>query len=253
MPSAESSVGTAVERAESGAVERLDMQSLLALAIEKDGAIEVIERLVELRNREAARQAAQAFHAAFAEFKRRCPRIPRLKRGTGFAGRDGTTQYTWYADLETIQPRVDPILLDVGLSYTWSNEATDKLVTTYCTLRHVDGHAVTSSMVLPISGPPKSSTTQASSGTRSFGKRITLSDVLGLSTSDEHDGAGGDVGEKEAVDEQQLANLEALWDEVKGKMRQGGKLFFDNFGVERLADIPATRYAEAVDMLERKR
>jgi len=242
--------------AEGRAVERpqtMDMQALIALALEKDGAVEVIERLVELRNREAERAAARAFHEAFAEFKRRCPRIPRLKRGTGFANVEtGTKEYVWYADLETIQPIVDPILFEVGLSYSWSSEATERLVTTHCTLRHVDGHSVTSSMALPVSGPPKSSVTQASSGTRSFGKRVTLSDVLGISTMDDPDGRdenGG--GGADVIDEGQLANLQALYDEVQGNL--DGKKFLEYYGIEKLADMPVKQYANAIRALERKR
>lgn len=259
MPSDEMSIGTAVEQVEGREVAPhtgMNVERLIALALEKDGAVDVIERLVELRNKEEERDAARAFHAAFAEFKARCPAIPRRKRGAGFANDAGTRSYVYYADIETIQAIVDPILLEVGLSYTWSSVATDKLVTTHCTLRHVLGHEQTSSMTLPISGPPKSSVTQASSGTRSFAKRITLSDVLGISTVDDKDGADGGQGgeeEEQPVDRDQLANLQAVWDEVAGKMRQGGRLFFNHFGVDALAKIPAARYREALDMLEQKR
>jgi len=94
------------------------------------------------------------------------------------------------------------------MSYWWSSEATDTDVITRCHLRHVAGHERTSSMSLPVTGPPKSSKTQAHAGTRSFNNRLTLSDVLGIQTTDDLDGADGDGGETLTVE--QVAEIQSL-------------------------------------------
>lgn len=213
------------------------MERLIALAIEKDGAVDVIERLAALHERELDRDAEQRFMSAFAEFRSRCPAIPRNKRGAEFAGKGGVKSHVMYAPLDTIQEVVDPILHSVGLSYWWSSEATDDRIITHCHLRHVAGHERVSAMSLPVTGPPKSSATQAHAGTRSFAKRLTLSDVLGIQTTDDVDGADG--GDVETISEYQVKELQELI--VKADRSEETVLEFAQ--VDKLEDIPVGRYA----------
>lgn len=217
----------------------MDVEKLMALAIEKEGAIEVIERLAQLRNDEMAREAEHRFGEAFAEFKRLCPPIPRTKRGAGFAGAGGVKEYVMYAPLDGIQGVVDPILNDVGLSYWWDSSASEKSVVTTCVLRHVGGHERRSAMALPVSGPPKSSVTQAHAGTRSFNKRLTLSDVLGIQTVDDVDGQ--DVGEHTAISADQLLELQEL---VNGRDVDIDR-FLEYVGVDSLKSIPEASFGMA--------
>lgn len=242
-------IGTDVVPVESGAVApagSMDVEKLMALAIEKDGAIDVIERLVELREKEMARLAEQQMGEAIAEFKRRCPRIPRNKRGSGFRTSSGTQEYVWYAPLEGIQFIVDPILHDLGLSYSWNSTASSDSVVTTCVLRHVSGAERKSSMALPVSGPPKSSSTQAHAGTRTFNKRLTLSDVLGITTCDDADGQDGDSGE--TIDDEQLAEIRALVQRKNVNIDR----FLEFVGVESLRDITVATYGMAMRTLEAK-
>lgn len=228
----------------------MDVQKLMEQAIAKDGdgGVELMERLMDLRDRELAHQAERAFHEAFAQFKRTCPPIPRDKKGASFATQDGASrEWVMYAPLETIQRIVDPLLFDLGFSYSWDSKATEKSVLTTCTLRHVSGHSVTSSMTLPISGPPKSSVTQASAGTRTFAKRLTLSDVLGIATDDDMDGADGGSGEP--LTEDQLRTLRDLI----AKREVDIDSFLGLFGVGSLADIPQASYGTAERFLKARK
>ncbi len=227
----------------------LDVQSLMAAAVAQGDAsgVEILERLMDLRDREVSRQAEQAMAEALWQFKQRVPPIPRDKRGTGFQGRDGAMQYVWYAPLDTIQRIVDPLLSELGLWYSWSSEASERSVTTTCTLSHVSGATRTASMVLPVTGPPKSSATQAHAGTRSFAKRLTLSDVLGLSTTDDLDGADGDAGAP--ISDDQLRELRAL---VQRKLGTDIDRFLAWAGVESLDQMPGAKYDEAVRFLNAK-
>ena len=225
----------------------MDVEKLMALAIEKDGAIEVIERLAKLRGDEIKRQAEEALGRAIASFKLACPVIARTKRGTAFANRDGTTSHTYYAPLDGIQAVVDPILHPLGLTYSWDNTADSEQVTTTCVLRHVLGAERRSAMSLPVTGPPKSSKTQAASGTRTFNKRITLSDVLGIATCDDVDGQDGDADEP--INAAQLSAIQAL---VQSKQVDIDK-FLAYVGVGSLKDIPAAAYGMAVRTIEAKK
>jgi hypothetical protein len=184
------------------------INQLMALAIEKEGAIEVIERLAALRESEMAREAEHEFMQAFAEFKGRCPAIPRNKKGKEFAGKGGVKSYIMYAPLDTAQMIVDPILFGLGFSYWWTSEATAEAVVTTCHLRHVGGHERTSSMALPITTIPQSTKAQEHGGTRTMNKRLTLEDVLGLQLTDDVDGADGNG--RETLSVEQVAEIQSL-------------------------------------------
>lgn len=209
---AEIDVGQEVAETKDTAVTRpadaMDFQSLMAMAVEKEGAIDVIERLREMRNDELAREAERQFQEAFAEFKRRCPPIPRNKKGKEFAGKGGVKSHIMFAPLDTAQQIVDPHLFELGFSYWWTSEATAESVTTTCHLRHVAGHERTSSMALPITSIPQATKSQEHGGTRTMNKRLTLEDVLGLQLADDVDGQDGDGSESLTVE--QVAEIQAL-------------------------------------------
>lgn len=208
---AEIEVGQDVVKAEATEVARsdvMDFQSLMAMAVEKEGAIDVIERLREMRNDELARDAEREFQAAFAEFKQRCPAIPRNKKGKEFAARGGVKSHIMYAPLDTAQSIVDPLLFELGFSYWWTSEATPEAVTTTCHLRHAGGQERTSSMSLPITTIPQATKSQEHGGTRTMNKRLTLEDVLGLQLTDDVDGA--DDGGSETLTAEQVAEVRSL-------------------------------------------
>lgn len=223
----------------------MDVERLMALAIEKEGAVDILERLMTLRDREVAHQAERAFAAAFAEFKNHCPVIPRNKKGGEFVSTNGTTQAWWYSPLETIQPIVDPILVRLGFHYRWTHNVTEKWLLTRCILKHSTGHSEESSIALPITGPPKASATQGAASTRTFGKRVTLSDVLGLATADDLDGAGAD---DTPIDEEQRAVL----DELIGETGTDVKRFCKWLDVASLSELPASEFGRAEAALRAK-
>jgi hypothetical protein len=72
--------------------EGMDVERLMEVAIEKEGAIDVIKELVELRNAEMARQAERAMNDALHRFKAKCPPIPRAKAGAKLSNRDGSSR-----------------------------------------------------------------------------------------------------------------------------------------------------------------
>lgn len=87
---------------------------------------------------------------------------------------------------------------------------------------------------------------QAIGSTITYLQRYTLFSILGLASTDDDDGnmTGG-----AAIDENQLANLEALMDEVKADKAK----FMKHFKIEHLEDLPASRFKPAIAMLEKKR
>lgn len=168
-----------------------------------DAVAAALEKLVELEGTVAKREAERIFGEQFAAFRRALPKIPRDRKG---AVRNGTA--IMYASLETIQPIVDPLLAEHGFFYRFTTEPSKDgqwLIVT-CTLQHEAGHSERSSMPVPMTTIPKATKAQEATGTRTYGKRLALSDVLGLSTTDEADGAG--PGEK--IDEATVEELKGL-------------------------------------------
>ncbi len=211
---------------------------LLRLALERDGGIDVVERIVALRERDQQMRAEAEMAEALADFQAACPSIRRTADG----------HHGKFADYGTIVGVVRPIMADHGLSFTHDSVDDGKNVTTTCTLRHVSGATRTATFTGPYDSSGSKNPLQARASARSYGKRYTLSDVLGIATEDDDDGDGAG-GSAEFVSEEQAAELKALGEDV-GIDVPG---FFEWLNVESWETIPARRFKEATNAIERKR
>ncbi len=221
---------------------------LLALAVEKGLGVEGLEKLVALQERVMARQAESAMAAAMAEFQRRCPSIKKTSTARVTTAGGGTYSYT-YAELDEIAQTVNPLLADLGLSYTWDSEMTDTMHTCRCTLRHAAGHQVTSSFTCPIDTTAKMNGTQKAGAALTYARRQSLISVLGLTTTDpDTDGASG--GESlGTLSESQVADLEALIQEVGANRAR----FLAWIKAADVSQIRVADHKRAVDALEKMR
>lgn len=223
----------------------MDVESLMKIAIEKDGAIDVIKELVKLRNDEMDRQAVEALEFAMSEFKKLCPPIPRTQRGAKLASKDGSIRHLMYAPLDGIQKIIDPFCRQLGLRYAWNNRVADSDVITACVVTHVKGAKTRSEMALPVSTPPKANVTQGRSGTRSFNKRITLSDVFGIATMDDGDGAEEDHA---PINADQLREMQQAVQKKDVNLDR----FLALFDVASLKDIPTASFDTAMRLISSK-
>jgi len=223
------------------------VEDMMVMAIQRGPeGVEALERLVALKQRMEDRAAEIAMAEALAAFQRDCPPVPRIR--TAEVKKDGRKQYEYhFAPLEEIVRVIHPHLTAHGLSYTHDGEVNDGTVRTVCTLHHVAGARRTATFTGPIDASGGKNPIQQIGSARSYGRRYSLMDVLGLVTEDDDDGAGPD--EAKPISDQQLADLQALMDELKtdrAKMLQ-------HFDIESLADLPADRYGEAMQILEERR
>ena len=228
------------------------VRTLLTLAVEKNLDLDKLERLVSLQERVMDRQAAAEFFAAMAEFQAAVPPI-RKTSVAKFVTKGGATASYSYAELDEIARTVNPILAKVGLSYSWDSTVKEAgVMVCTCTLRHRAGHAVTAQFGSKIEGSPLMSGHQATAATLTYARRQSLVQVLGLTTCDpDTDGADDGRGDEEAITEEQAANLAALMDEVAETLNRPA--FFKYYGIEKVAELRARDYADAVRSLERKR
>ncbi len=218
---------------------------LLELAIEKNMPIESLGKLVELQEKMLAIDARNQFNLALARFQELCPPIKKA-RTANIATKSGGAYSFTYAELEEIQATVNPVLTPLGLSYSFSSSATEKLLTVVCTLAHIAGHSVSSSITLPVDNPSGASPQQKYGMAHTYGMRRTLAAVLGLTMTDD------DVGEATAkdldpkkLDEDQITAIEDLL-ETTGSDRAR---FLKFMGAERLEDLRVGEYERAINTI----
>lgn len=220
--------------------------ALLHLAVEKGTPVAELGKLIDLHERLEARQAAKDFADAMAKFQAECPSIKKSSKANIVTSGGGQYAYT-YAELDEIARTINPILAKHGLSYTWDTNADDKMLTVICTVRHINGHSISSSFVLPVESKSAMSAQQKYGAAQTFAQRKSLSAALGLTTTDsDTDGASANP---ETINEDQQTVLGDLLKEANATPSR----FFKYLGVTSLAEIRAVDYEHAKTTLERKK
>lgn len=226
-----------------------NVSSLVRLAIERGVEVEVLERLVALQERVTERNARAAFFEAVASFQDECPEISKSRKAD-IATKSGAKFSYTYAPLEEITRTIRPALRKHGLSYSWDVSSDGgKVMTVVCVLRHIDGHEERATFPVPVESGGRMSDAQANGGALTYGKRQSLTSVLGLTTADDdRDGAGGKK-QPDPISMQQADAIDALLHETGSDRAK----FFKWLGVESIADMNAEHYKSAVTALEEKK
>ena len=221
-----------------------DVTDLLRYALEMGRDAETMERLVALHERITDRAAATEFAAALAEFQNECPVINKAHKAKIVTAGGGSFEYT-YADLNDTVRVVRPLLHARGFAFTFDSEVRDKLMVCTCTLRHVNGHSAKASFSAPVESRSGVSDQQKFSSALSYGKRVALVQVLGITSADpDEDGAGA-----ETITPAQVGNLQALLRETETV--EGAFLKFIKY--DSLEEIQQRHFKEALNALEQKR
>ena len=163
-----------------------------------------------------------------------------------------------FAKTEAICRVLDPVLVDEGFSWSFSDEDSQlaghvKVVMLLRQGGHVERHAYN----VPAwdgrgpKGAGVMTPLQASGAMRTYSERRLRSSVFGLHLVDD-DTDGGKVADTTLITEDQLLDLEAKITE-KGIGPGGRVRLLDWLGVTDLKDLPAGKLRAAVDALERKR
>lgn len=226
-----------------------EVTSLVQMAIERNVPVELLERLVALKERVEARDARKAFFDAVSSFQDKCPEIIKSSTAKITTRKGGQYSYT-YAPLDVIARTIRPILREHGLSYSFDVASEGKTLIVSCVLRHIDGHEERSSFPVPIETDAAMSDAQKNGAALTYGKRQSLVAVLGLTTADEDvDAAKQEPSTAERITAEQAANLSDLIEEVGADKAK----FLKFAQIDTLADLPASSYARAVQVLEAKR
>jgi len=220
----------------------VSIHQLLRLAVEKGTPVEALEKLMDLHERIAAREAAQQFIQALARFKENLDPIIH-SRIANFATRGGARVSYSYTELDELARFIDPGLTEEGFTYSWDQRLDKGFVTTTCTLFHVGGHSRQSSFTLPADNDSAASPQQKIGMADTYASRRSLIAVLGLTTADK-DPRPAEI-DPTPISEDQAIQIEDLVTETQADLPK----FLKYMKVEKVAEIPAVRFNEAVAAL----
>ncbi len=210
---------------------------MVSRALEMGVSAEILKQMMDLRDREEAKQARKAFDSAIASAKAEIP--PIIRNATGHNSKR-------YADFSAIASVVDPILSRHGLSYRFRTAQTDRISVT-CVLSHREGHSEETT----LSGAPDTSGNknpiQAIGSTCSYLQRYSLNAALGLSSANDDDGRA--AGSIETISQEQVKTILALLAETDSDVEQFCKMG----NIEAVPDMAANQFDAAVRLLNTKK
>lgn len=154
---------------------------LLQKALDNHADLAVIEKLMDLRDRDDARRAKMEFDAAFAKFKAEAIQIVK-----NVSVNDGPLKGKKYADLSAVVEAATPALSKNGFGISWKLTKDEKdWMEVTCFLRHEGGHVEQTSMGGPPDAGGAKNPIQARGSTKSYLERYTFLAITGLAAKGE--------------------------------------------------------------------
>jgi hypothetical protein len=203
-----------LQRINSSPLSVTSTESIIARVMASPDALNqlsVVKEMLEIRNKEEARQAEKDFIAAFAALQREIPHIkatyavPTASGGVKFRG----------AHLIDIMRQVEPLLSDHGFSIMFESsssagDAESRTVSQTCVLMHVGGHSKKSTSCVRVGGRFDSSA-QMDAGAYTTAKRLAVCDLLNIHVDRSDVAILGDF-----ISPDQAAQLKARFEAVGG-------------------------------------
>lgn len=217
--------------------------AMLRVAIDS-GNMDIVERLVALREREVDRAANMALTVAVVDLQNRLPSIHKSQTAK-ITKRDGGTYQYPYASLDDIGKAIRPHLKELGLSYAWDvADLTDGIMFVTCIVTHIDGAEKRATFPCPVANNAAMSDAQKYGGALTSAKRQSLTSVLGLTMADEDDDAP-QQREATVISAEQVKTIEALIENTKTDRAR----FLKHVKVSEFAHLPASRFTDLVDLI----
>lgn len=211
------------------------------------GNLELVEKFMALQERWEASEARKAFLEAFAGFKAEAVTVIRNKKVT-----DGPLKGKSYAELFSFVDAVTPALSKHGLSASWNITRDEKdWIEVTCTIEHLLGHAKRVAMGGPPDVGGAKNPIQARASTVTYLERHTLKAACGISEQgDDVDGRRTSGGETdEPITEAQRIEVQALILDTKTETAK----FCAAMGIDRVSDLPTSKFATAISRLNQKK
>ena len=176
---------------------------MLGIAVQRGDSIEVLTKLMDLKDRYDKSEAIKAYNVAFAAFKAEAVQVIRNKLIT-----DGPLKGKKHAELIDVVSAATGALSKHGLSVSFPVLQDDKdWIKIACRVKHSAGHYEDVSFGGPVDTGPGRNAIQARKSTLSYLERITMLLALGLAEQDADDDGAGGATDKASADNQLLARL----------------------------------------------
>jgi len=211
---------------------------MVGRALEMGVSAEILKQMMDLRDREEAKQARRAFDAAISKAKARM--TPVIKNATGHNNKR-------YADFSAVSRMVDPILSDYGLSYRFKTTQNDKITVT-CVLSHEDGHSEETTLSAPSDTTGNKNAIQAIGSTITYLSRYSLMASLGLSASEDDDGRSAGAN-TDTISQDQVKFILNLLEETNSDVQR----FCEMGKIEAIPDMLSKEFDGAVRLLNQKK
>lgn len=207
--------------------------------------IDKLERLMAMHERMQAKTSEAQFNAALTAAQGEMGRI-----SADATNPQTRSKYATYGKLDSV---LRPIYTRHGFSLSFDEGAATKTdhVMVVCYVAHTSGHSRRYQKEMPADGKGAKggdvmTKTHASGAAMSYGMRYLLKGIFNVAIGeDDNDGNESSA----TITEKQAADLQALAEEVNANR----EAFMNYFGIQRLAEMPTSKYAEAIKMLQKKR
>lgn len=224
--------------------------AMVSRALEMGVSADILKQMMDLRDREEARNAKLAFTKAKAAAKAELRPILKTREVDYTPAGKSRVNYR-HEDLAGIEEQISPILAKHDLSYSYeSDNGIDRPITVTCVLEHVDGHSTRTPLSAGADTSGGKNSLQAIASAVTYLQRYTLKLALGLSVSHDDDAkAAGQSDGGGPISKEQVAELLKLIEETETDIAK-----FCQFGnIESVPEMPAAQYQAAIDKLNAKK
>lgn len=203
---------------------------------------ELVNQAFDIYQRMEQAAAKRAFTEAKAAFKASAPTIVKDMKNKQY---DST-----YSSIGNVVGATNTALSKHGLDASWEFDQGDKSIKVTCILTHARGH----SERVWLSGPPDVSGSknpiQQIKSTTTYLKLATFEAVTGIASEEGNaDDDGNGAGAAAPITEEQRSKLQSAIVDTNADLVR----FNRYFKIERVDDLPASRFDEAMTLLDDRR
>jgi len=223
---------------------------MVGRALEMGVSADILKQMMDLRDREEARNAKIAFTKAVAAAKAEIRPIMKTREVDYTPTGKSRVNYR-HEDLAGIEEQVSPILTKHGLHYRFeSDNGIDRPLTITCILEHDDGYATRTPLSAGADTSGGKNSLQAIASAATYLQRYTLKLALGLSVSHDDDGskAGQNQDDAKAITEAQASVILDLIEQGKVDIAK----FCERWEVDAVASVPMAKFNEVVMSLRQR-
>lgn len=224
------------------------VQMIERVALDPSIDIARMDQLLTFLGRIKAAEAEAAYTEDFAAMQGDLPSIDALgqiKHGDGANAKI----IAKYAKWEDINDAIKPVLAKHHFVLSFSSDQTDGRIIVTAILKHTGGHKETATLNFPLDTSGGKSNVHAIASSISYAKRHSASLVLNLSSRAKEDADDdGKAASRGPVTDDQVETMRAKIVEVAADLPR----FLKTFGIEKLEEMPAGRFDEAMRKLAAK-